>query len=53
MTFNSREDDEHRDIEDPREALLDSKGKGETLNVLMCGKEDAANISSGFGKGMR
>ena len=47
-----RVDDERRDIEDPRGALLDSKGKEEMLRMLMWDKEDAANISSGFEKGM-
>ena len=50
MTVDIRVDDKRRDIEDPRGALLDSKGKGETSNVLMWDKDDAANTSSGFEK---
>ena len=50
MTIDSRVDDECRDIEDPKEALLDSKEKGEILNMLTYNKDDAANISSGFEK---
>ena len=49
MAFDSRVDDERRDIEDLREVLFDRKGEGEMSNILMW-DEDAANISSGFEK---